>query len=170
MFLISCHLRRVEKKSWNCLISNQMWHEKNFSQVQCSSYFGPWWYPEGSCKVGSVGPSICLSICLSIYPSRMFLEFGLLFFSKFWHSVRSSYEVVCNRARFFGKFFVLQKLGKLIKRSKWGLQGKSILFAIYQPKPHIWEKYGSWDISQNALCNQIAGFLNQIYLGNKMMK
>ena len=44
----------------------------------------------------------------SVLPSKRFLEIRLLVFSKFWHGVRNPYEVVLERARFFGKFFYPQ--------------------------------------------------------------
>ena len=53
----------------------------------------PWQQPEGSYEMGFV------------LPSKRFLEIRLLVFSKFWHGVRNPYEVVLERARFFGKFF-----------------------------------------------------------------
>ena len=44
-------------------------------------------------------------------------------------------------------------------------------FIVFLQKSPIWEKSRSWDMGQNALvlANQFAGFLNQLYLQNKMM-
>ena len=70
---------------------------------------------KGPVKLGLlVLPFLCLSVFPSIRPD-VFLNLDYYFFLNFG-SVRNSYEVVCDRARFFGKFFVLQKLGKLIKK------------------------------------------------------
>ena len=47
---------------------------------------------------------VCLSGC--------FLGIGSLDFSEFWHGASNPYEVVCDRAGFFGKTCFAQKLGK----------------------------------------------------------
>lgn len=53
---------------------------------------------------------------ISVRLSRYFLGIGSLFFSKFsllfWHDVRNLYEVLSDRARFFGE----KKIGKIFEK------------------------------------------------------
>ena len=47
--------------------------------------------------------------------------------------------------------------------SEFGLLWKFILFAVFLHKSHFLEKSGSWDMSQNALC-QSTSCIIRIYL------
>ena len=49
------------------------------------------------------GLLILLSACLSV---QAFSWKWMIVFSKFWHSVRNPYEVVCNRAGFLAKKYL----------------------------------------------------------------
>ena len=102
---------------------------------------------EGLCKIGTVCPSIHPFICADV-----FLEKDL-YFSKFWHGVTNSYEVVCDRARCFEKKCLPQKWAKnmdfwvywkilVLVFPAFSLQWKLILFAIFLHKSHIWGKSG----------------------------
>ena len=55
-------------------------------------------------------------VCPSALPSFRLLRFlGIvsLVFSKFWYGARNPYEVVRDRARFFGKKLFAPKIGKM---------------------------------------------------------
>ena len=62
-----------------------------------------------SYKVGPVRPSILLSVFRPVPLPGCFLRIISLAFSKFWHGARSPYEVVRDRAGFFGKNFCCSK-------------------------------------------------------------
>ena len=57
--------------------------------------------------------SVCPYVHLSIFPGIL-LELYLVF-SKFWHGARNSYEIVCDVARFSGKYVFAPKSGKMTK-------------------------------------------------------
>ena len=58
-------------------------------------------------QIGAVRSSFSPSVCLDI----VLQPTGSLVFSKFWDGPSNLYEVVCDRARFFGetKFSLLNK-------------------------------------------------------------
>ena len=74
-------------------------------------FLDPWWYLEGSYKIGSVCPSVlpsvCLPILLSFRPSVSghFFKIVSLTFSKFWHGTRDPYKVVRDSWIFQENFF-----------------------------------------------------------------
>ena len=53
-----------------------------------------------------------LSTLTSCWLLGCFLGTGSVGFSGFWHGTRNLCQVVCNRAGFFWKLFLRQKLGK----------------------------------------------------------
>ena len=55
---------------------------------------------------------VCRSFCQSCHLSGYFLGIVSLIFSKFWHGARIPCEVMHDRARFSGKFFLFPELGK----------------------------------------------------------
>ena len=66
-----------------------------------------WQRPEKSYEIGSVHPSVL--------PSGHFLGIVSLIFSKFGHSARNPYKVVCDRTRFSVKNVFAPKIGKMVK-------------------------------------------------------
>ena len=115
---------------------------------------------ESSYEIGYVRTSFRRFVGLS----RRFLGIRTLVFSEFRHGVTTLYLVLRDKARFFGKFFLPKKIGKWAKsRSFWNywkiwsinfsefLEWKLILFPLLPHKSCIWEKSGSWHMSQNAL-------------------
>ena len=69
-------------------------------------FLDPQQLPEGSCKIGSVRPSVCPSICLA----GVFLGIVQLIFSKFWHGARIPCEVVPPKWAKNGFFNLLKNL------------------------------------------------------------
>ena len=68
----------------------------------------PWWQPEVFYEIGySILPSCRISGC--------FLRNEPLGFSKLWHGIRNSYQVVCNRARLLEKHFCPKNWGNALK-------------------------------------------------------
>ena len=125
------------------------------------------------------------SVRLSARPSvRVFLGIISLTFSKFWHSARKPYEVVRDRAGFFGKFFLLpQELGKWTKngpKTRFFEFVEKVLYLFYDENlyyllrpctnsifgknfiPKIWAKMFSG--------NQTAGFFNEPYFHKKQLQ
>ena len=104
-----------------------------------------------------------------VYLSGCFLGIVSLVFSKFWHDARNSYEVVRDRAGFSGKYFFAPKIGKIDQKmgqnrvfliywkvwslifTKFVLQWKLALFAVFWHKSHIWENFCSLDMGQIVL-------------------
>ena len=71
-----------------------------FCDLFCLQYFLDFHrYPKGSCKMGSV----CPSVLASVLHSRRFLEIVSLVISKFWHDARNPDEVVCDGWIFWKK-------------------------------------------------------------------
>ena len=98
--------------------------------------------------------------CPSVLPSFAlcwhFLGIGSLVFSRFWQGARNPYEVVHDRTRFFGiTFFGPHWKNVLLCSSRTPIIGKNIVSVV-------WTKMVS--------VNQIAGFLNQLYLHETLMK
>ena len=88
-----------------------------------------YWTPNGSWKCPI--KSVCSSFHPSVLLSRQSLGIVSLVFSEFWHGARNSYEVVLDRARFSGKKFLLQNLGKWTKNG-----GKTGLFEFIERFRH----------------------------------
>ena len=131
------------------------------------------------------GTVLWITVCPSFHPSvvlsRSFLGIASLVFSETQHDVRGPCGVACGRARFFGKKMCHKcikngpKIGlfKFIgKFSHWFFLNLVIKEGLYYllnsctnlilMVPEIWAKILS--------ANQIARYLNRIYLQNKIMK
>ena len=115
-----------------------------------------------------VCPSFPLDICQGV-----FLEFN--------HEISLDFAMVLETliklwftARFFGKTFLLQKLGKWAKNTGFFILKKKlvinfhwicsimkmlIICCVFLHKSYIWEKSCSWDIGQNALSQLDCMFL-----------
>ena len=125
---------------------------------------------------------------LSILPFRhvsgCFLGIRSWDFSEFCHKLETLMKL-CMAARFFGKNVFAPKIGKMgqkwffffnLKRKlvfnfQWTCSKiKMLLFAVFLDQSYIWEKYCSWDIAKILSANQIAWFLNELFLENKLSK
>ena len=135
---------------------------------------------EGPIKYG-------LSAVLSFRLSDWFLGIGSLVFSKFQHGARNPYEVLRDRTRFIRKNLFAPKIwenGPII--------GKKRVFWFYLKFPHFLLNLFINENWYYLLCfctnfvfrknfvpeiwgkiissNQIARFLNQLYIQNKLLK
>ena len=121
------------------------------------------WTPGSSWK----GP---MKWSLSVFPfchlSRCFLGIGPLDFFAFRHGTRNPYEVVCDRARFFGKTFFAPKIGEICQKYGFLNLKKSLVinfllnlfyneglfyWLIFCTNPIFCEESCSWDRGQNTL-------------------
>ena len=140
------------------------------------SLLDPQWEPEGSYKIG----------CLQFRLSGCFLGIVSLIFSKFWHSARVPCEVVCDRVGFSKKknchqnwenrakmglkrFF--QFIGNLGHNVLLNLIYNENLYLLCSSTNRILEKTFVPEIRAKMFsANLIAGFFNQPYLQNKLIK
>ena len=125
---------------------------------------------------------------LFVYPSYhlsgCFLGIGSLDFSEFWRGSRNPYEVLHDRAGvFWGKIFLVQKLGKWAKNKVlWKLKRNVIKFPwicsimkIYiiwcvPAQVLCWEKSYFWDVGQIAPTQWDCKIFSQVFLRKKLMK
>ena len=115
------------------------------------------WPPGVAGKVLSVLPSCCLCEC--------FLGIGSLNFTEFWHGARYLYEVTHDCQSFWQKVFLHQKVGKWFKNRSFLNIKKNLIFSkSYVGKNLVPEKQ-----VKMLSANQIAGFLNQLFLQCKLM-
>ena len=73
-------------------------------------------------------------------------------FSECWHGSRNLYQVVCDRARFFGKNFLPQKVEEMGQKFHWicSIMKINIICSVLAQMLCL-EKKCSWEIGQNAL-------------------
>ena len=131
----------------------------------CSNWKDPM---KGSVKGQSILPSCHLSMC--------FPWIGSLDFSKFQHGARNFYEVVCDRAWFFGKTFFapeIEEMGQnLVINFLWiySIMRIDIICCVPAQILYLVENLVPQIQAKMLSANQIAGFLNQLFLWNKLIE
>ena len=124
----------------------------------------PW--PEGSYELGSVRPSVLLSFHPSV--RKFSWDWFIIFFTETQHGVRGPCIVVRDRFEFFEKKLFAPKKGEIGQKNCflnffgnfvlffffffciWTIK-KGYIFAVFLHKSLTSEKFGSWDMGQNAL-------------------
>ena len=126
--------------------------------MTCKCFLDPQWQPEGSYKLVSVRPSICLGVFFELYHC-FFLNFGMV--------LETHMRLYVTGLDFLGIFFFFftpkirkngPKTGFFEFIEKFGHQfllnlfyNENILFAVFLHKSRIWENFCSWGMGQNVL-------------------
>ena len=124
-----------------------------------------------------------LSILSSCHLHDCFLGIGSLDFSEFWHGARNPYKVVHENPNFWKNFFCFKNWGKGPKSGFLNLKKnlvisfhriysimKILLFAVFINNPIFGKNLTSEIQAKTLSANQIAGFLNHLFLQNKLIK